>query len=365
MRRYFVLLALILALGVTGSQAKAAEVSSGDMITIEKQQKNPLIFSNFAKIKSDTKGDLTIFAGEIEVNNSVENSAYLFGAKASVKSPEIGNRLVIGAGDVTIASHIKGDLIMFGGNVSLESPSIIDGDVYVYGGNLYLRGQVAGNVKAGAGKIILEGFIAEKDVELISDQISSDDNSKIKGKLSYFADKELQFPESLVSNPSFNKIQKDVLNSNSSIIGGLMMLMLFGALVAWVQRKTITNLITQAQEKFSATLLTGLVATVVTPIIILILALTYVGIFSAFALGLLYILAWIFAYAYASIFAGSVLIKWITKSKQLRVDYLAAIVGAMIIGLLNFVPFVGPIVIFVICLVGLGIAYSSLKLMTK
>lgn len=361
MKKILALGVIVVSMMLTASHVQAADLSSGDMVTIEKTQRNPLIFSNNAKIKSDVKGDLTIGAGEIEVDNSVENSAYLFGGTVNLKSPEIGNRLVIMGGDIKISSHIKGDLIVFGGNVSLESPTVVDGDIFAYGGNLYLRGQAASSVKTGGGKIVMEGFLVQKDMTIYSDQIIANDSSSVKGALKYYAKKPINLPSTLSSNPDYNQLKSSGKSSSTSIAGAILMLMLLGFFLVWIQKNTLEKLVVHTSKKFGNVLLAGFLLSIAVPIAIILLLITYVGIMAALALAFLFITAWIFGYVYGMTLLGSVIIRMFKRSKELEVGVIAVIIGSIVISLLSYVPIAGGLIVYIIALTGLGMAYEEIK----
>ena len=363
MKKIFVLIILLMSIALILPIQKtfAADLSSGDTVSVEKVQKNPIILSNTAKIKSDSNGDLTVMSGDAQVDGSVEDSAYVFSGKANVKSPEIGNRLIVMSGEADVNSHIKGDLIIFGGNVTLESSNVVDGDVFVFGGNLFIKGQIGGSLNCGGGKVVLDGAIIQGNLNIHSDQISISDNSRVNGQAQYFAKSQNTFPAQVFkTDPKFNETKSSGFSSSSTIIGAVLMLMILSLLIVWVQKTKAEQEVILAYDKFGSKLLTGFLISFIVPLAILVLMISYIGIFVALAIGFLYITAWFFAYAYSAIFAGAVVVKWLTKSKILKVDWSSAVFGSIVIVLISYIPIVGVLVGFVLSLVGMGIVYSNL-----
>jgi cytoskeletal protein CcmA (bactofilin family) len=363
MKKYALIIAFLAAglIFIPSHKSLAAEVSGGETISVEKTQKNPIIFSNTARIKSDVKGDLTILAGDVQVDNSVETSAYILSGKANIKSPEIGNRLVILSGQVNVASHVKGDMIVFGGDVIVDSPSIVDGDVFVFGGNVFLKGQVGGAVKSGGGKLMLDGVVIQKDAKLWSDQISISENSRVKGNVEYWAKKENNLPANITASAiKFNEVKSSSAGMGSKAAGSILMLTFFSLLIVWIQRGSFALRLKNTYEKFSLRLLTGFILLFAVPLATLILLVSYVGILSALAFFSIYISAWFLSYAYSTIFLGSVLIKWLTKAKEFKADWVAAVIGSLAVVLISYIPVVGALAAFVLALTGMGMVFAQL-----
>ncbi|MFH1854831.1 MAG: hypothetical protein ABH810_00225 [bacterium] len=358
MKKLLVFLAII----ILPSFAFAADISTGELITVEKEQRNPIIFASDVKVKSDISGDLTSFSSTARIENKIDGSAYVFAGRANISSPEIANRLVVFGGEVDVSGNIKGDLIVFGGTVNIDSSSIVDGDIFAYGGNVYINGRTSGSLRAGGGKVMLEGAVIEKDAQIKSDQILISENSLVKGKLSYWSAKEGNFPEGVIKGAvEFNKIKKESFSRGYSVISSLVMAAFLALAVLFLFGKRLEGIVTLAYEKFGTTLLAGFLVAIVLPLALIILLISYVGITFALAILFVYIAAWFFAYAYGAILTGSAIIRWLSKSKTMKVDWSAAIIGVLALVLVGYIPIVGGIVSFLVMLTGMGMVYSQLK----
>jgi len=358
MRKLLVLLVII----IFPSFAFAADISTGELITVEKEQRNPIIFASDVKVKSGISGDLTSFSSTVNIDSKVDGSAYIFAGRANISSPEIANRLVVFGGQVDVSGNIKGDLIVFGGTVSIDSSAIIGGDIFAYGGNVYINGRTFGNLRAGGGKVMLEGAVIEKSAQIKSDQILISESSSINGKLSYWSAKKANFPEGVIKGAvEFNKVKSETFSSSYAVISSLVMAAFLALAVLFLFGKKLEGIVTSAYEKFGATLLAGFLIAIVLPLALMILLISYVGITFALAILFVYIAAWFFAYAYGALLTGSAMIRWLSKSKTMKVDWSAAIIGVLALVLIGYIPIVGGIVSFLVMLTGMGMVYSQLK----
>ncbi len=358
MKKLLVFLAVI----ILPSFAFAADISTGELVSVEKEQRNPIIFASDVKIKSDISGDLTSFSSTAQVDNKIDGSAYIFAGRANINSPEITNRLVVFAGEVNVSGNIKGDLIVFGGTVNIDSSSIVSGDIFAYGGNVYINGRTSGNLKVGGGKVMLEGAVIEGDAQIKSDQILISESSSVNGKLSYWSAKEGNFPEGVIKGATeFNKVKTKAFSSSYAVISSLAMAAFLVLAVLFLFGKKLERIVTLAYEKVGATLLAGFLIAVVLPLVLMILMISYVGITFALAILFVYIAAWFFAYAYGAILAGSAIVRWLSKSSSMKVDWSAAIIGVLALVLVGYIPVVGGIVSFLLMLAGMGMVYSQLK----
>jgi len=342
--------------------AYAAEISSGETISIENKQKNPIIFSTKANVKSDVDGDLTAFAQNIDLENKVGSSAYLFGQSVNVNGP-IGNRLIILSADAQIKSEVKGDLIILAGNITVENSAKIDGDVFAYGDNIDIRGQISGNLKTGGSKVVLDGAVIGKDVTIQSEQILLSDNSQVSGKLTYLSQKEMSLDSKLVKGGvDYKQIAKpQTTKTIYGVIGSIVMLIVLALMFMWLTRERLDNSLQDLSKKFTSTWLLGLVAAIVAPVLMMALIISYVGIYVFVAILLLYILAWLIGYAYSAIIVGHFLVKILTKNKSAKVDWSVIVFGSIAIVLVGLIPIVGGIARFFFQIAGFGMFVNQLK----
>ena len=354
-----ILIALFVVLVPT--LAFAAEISSGQTISLEKSQKNPIIFSTTANIKSDVEGDLTVFAQNINIDNPVSGSAYVFGQSANVNST-IGNRLVVACADAVINSQIKGDLIVVGSNITLGKSAKIDGDVIAYGNIVNISGQIDGKLSTGGSKVVLDGALVKGSATIQSDQISLSDNSQLSGSLKYKSSREMSLPDSRVlGGIEFEKTKQQKSNQAYSLIGSMVMLIIAGLILMWFVKDKLDDLVVHSTRNLGKVWLSGFLASLIAPLIMMFLIVSYVGIYAFVILLLLYILAWVIGYVYGAILLGHTLVRLISQSKTKKVEWASVVFGPMMIVLISLIPVIGGLIKFVLSVAGVGMFIEQLK----
>jgi hypothetical protein len=83
-----------------------------------------------------------------------------FGDNITISSDErIDGDLYVFGGDINVDGDVTGDLVVFGGTVSIAGE--IGGDLLVGAGTVELSGSVLGDIRAGAGQVTLRGDVGE------------------------------------------------------------------------------------------------------------------------------------------------------------------------------------------------------------
>ena len=100
----------------------------------------------------------------------------------------------------------------------------------------------------------------------------------------------------------------------------------------------------------------GLIILIVLPVVSIMLLVSLIGI----PLGILGIISFaalmIVASAFAAILAGSVVHKWLFKPADYKVAWQTILLGALVVTILGFIPFVGGLAKFLLILASLGAA---------
>jgi len=341
--------------------AYAAEINSGEKINIESKQKNPIIFSNTAEVKSMIEGDLTVFSQKIKVDESIENSAYLFAGQVEV-SKLIGNRLVIASAESKINSEVKGDLIAVGSKVLIDSSAKIHGDVIAYASEVVVKGQVNGNLRVGGSKIVLDGALINSNAIIQSEQIVISDTAQINQDLKYYSSREMSLPGDRVKGEiTFTQLKSSKSQVASSLIGSMVTLMILGLVLLWLFKEKMTGLITNSTKEFGSVLLAGFLTMLIAPLIMMALLISYVGLYVFILVLILYIAAWLIGYAMGAIFLGYLIVRLISRDKNVSLEWSAIVFGSIAFILIGLIPFFGGIMKFVLTLFGAGIFIRELK----
>jgi hypothetical protein len=276
-------------------------------------------------VNGSVKGDLMSAGGMVTVIGDVEADLNVAGGSLALSGKVGGDARIVG-GNLTISSPIGGDLLVAGGNVSLTEKASVGGDLIIAGGNVILEAPVAGKVRAMAGNLTINSKIG-KDVNVrISGNKKNEGNlifgpkAEVMGQVYYKGVKSAVVKEGAkVSDIEFTPVVK--VNTRAWLGMGvaikfLAILLTVLVLVRW-QKEKYQQLATGISEKFWENLGIGLVGVIATPIIGILLLVTFVGFYIGIILLLWYVLVLLMAYLLAVIVLGL----WLMKTLKVRADY--------------------------------------------
>lgn len=327
---------------------------------------NRYLFGGNLTVATSSPADLSAAGGSVVVSAPVRGDALLGGGTVSIQAPVRGDARLAG-GQVIVNAPVGGDLavlagslddragdarriLVAGGTIRLEAGS--RGSVTAYGNDVYLSGTFNGNVYVSALNTLT---LAPKTV--------------IHGTLRYQASEAARIPDSAVidggvtyTGASFLPTSQEAEAFALAGIGIFFLVRILGALIVAGLLAgffpTFTN--RAAREVLSAPFrhtllltLLGFAVLVAAPVLIILLALTFVGLGIAFILGALYALLVLLAFSYAGILSGAALARALMKRPY--VTWRDAVFGMLVIMLIGVIPFVGQIVFIVLTCLAAGV----------
>ena len=328
----------------------------------------PYVADSSESTTAVVEDDLYLYGNDINMNQAVDGNVYIFGK------------------NVTISGEIDGNLFICANNVSFSEQSYISSSVYIVAdkidfntstNSLYVVSNEL-NIPEGHGpfrdlyaitnKLTLFGSVGRNAYLSVNDFIISSDSSQgsIAGKLTYLSQNELEFPSGATSG-DINYI-KTSSSSNagttiSSIIINIVNSIFAASLVYLLYRffleKSLEKASSCLSHKFGKVFLSGLVALIAIPILSIILIAAQVGASAGLLLLMLYIfMIGISPYIFASILARRIYNN--KKFSKMPLEYLLAILIAVVISALKMIPFVGIVVTIFISILGFGIIIYNL-----
>jgi cytoskeletal protein CcmA (bactofilin family) len=291
----------------------------------------------------------------------------------------VSEDLTIVAGDIVVRGTVEGDLEAIGGNVVIASGAEITGDVDATGGNVRIDGTIGGNVtasggnvfvgqsatiggplEASAGSIVIAGAV-DGDARLGAGSITLAPSATFGGDVEYSVGDDGEFTNegatiagSLTENPDLEVggDRFDVPDFAGPVFGvyGFLVNLLVGALLLFVLPGTSRRVAESVSESPLRTGAIGLGALIGTPIVLLLVAITIVGIPLSLAGLATYALAVWIATIYGRYAVGELLLSYTDVENR----WAALAVGLVIVAILVRIPFVGGLFGFVVLLLGLG-----------
>lgn len=321
------------------------------------------------KIDATINGDLIIAAGDINVSGQISGDVMAAGGEVSITAT-LADDLRVAGGDISLCSKIEGDAVMAGGDIDICKDNIVRNKLWVAGGDVIIDGVVEQEVKIRAGNVRLAGTFL-KDLDIVANSIEVLSGSKIGGDLNYKSPNPANIQDGAVITGKANhtigeswwgKDGSDMSTRDLLKLGfGFFFVLILGTLLtAFVLSKLLPNAYSNSdtiiRTKLLPSIAVGLLVTLITPVVLMLLAMTAIGIPLAW-IGLLIYLLLLVTGSFASLlFIANSILRMLKPNQTPSLSWqllsiLAAIVLLLIIGV---IPLLGGVALFLVYLTGIG-----------
>ena len=338
---------------------------------------------------NETQEDVTATPYAIDSSENtttvVDDDLYLYGDDINMNQIVDGNVYIFGK-NVTINGEVDGDLFVCASNVSFGEHSYINSNAYIVADKIDFNTSATSlyaacnelNIPEGYGpfrdlyvmssKLSLQGAVGRNAYVYAPEFIISTDSvqGSITGKLTYVSENEVEFPSGAVggeithlttstSSNARTTIWSIVINIVNSIFAASLVYLLYRFFLESSLEKASSCL----SHKFGKVFLAGLIALIAIPILSIILIAAQIG----FSAGLLLLMLYVFMIGISPYIFASILARRIYNNKKfskMPLEYLLAILIAVVIGALKMIPFVGIVVTIFISILGFGIIIYNL-----
>ncbi len=361
---FFVTLALLLMPTLAYAAELRGPNDSNDSLTVTKTEKvkNLYIAASNVTVDASVSGDLVAAGGDVLINGDVEQSLLAAGGTINVRG-SVGQNSRVAGGTITINGPVHQDLVVAGGTVTVGSGAVVSGDLLISGGTVRIEGHIMGQVRASGGTVVLDSPVDGNVTVRQVDSLEIGKDAVIKGKLLYSSAKEATVASGaqLTGGIEYTKVAQRSgfdgrirgLFSAATLISILSTFLLALALLYWLNRLT-RPVVEHAYKKMPESIGIGLVTLIVVPVISLILLITLIGMKFAAALGLVYVISVLLGSTLASLLLGSIIMRLVNKSSELKLDWVVALVGAVSGAILMVIPLIGWVILSVLFLAAFG-----------
>lgn len=292
-------------------------------------------------------GDLLVAGGSVLISGTVTQDVRAVGGTIDI-SGTVNRNITVGAGDVTIGktATLGGSLVGGAGNILVAAP--VSGNIKVAAGNLTISNAVAGKVEAGVDQLRLTSEATVSDVVYWSETDASiDSTATVSGTITK---KTTSIPQRNHKDPS--RMNKGYL------VYWMLATLVFGLVFSYLFPQQIKSATTQLSVNPWKSLGIGILVLFATPLFVLLLMVTVIGIpVSVFTL-VSYALTLYLSKYIAMIFVGNWILTKYTKTTSLTKAF---VIGLLIFTILKLTPFTSFVVGLVALLFGLGAIVLSSK----
>ena len=344
--------------------AHAAELRGGEEVTVRNTETvtdNLYAAGGNAVMSGTVAGDLLTAGGNVLINGSVGQDIFAAGGNINLTG-QAGGDIRAAGGTIVLSGSAAGDFVAAGGQIHLVSGSTVNGDVVAAGGRIVVDGTVIGDLRLVGGEVIVNGAIGG-NVILEADQVRLGDSAVIAGDLRYKSPRaaDIHSAAQIGGTVDFERraASMDARRTLAAFFGFWMLarlLMLFAAVGALflISRKFVQGTTQEGVDSFFASLLHGFIFLIVVPVAGIILLVTVIGLPLGFLVLLVYAMALILSWIFASLVFGYWLERYLFKQPAAQVSGRTAVLGVMLFWVVGFIPIIGWIVRLVFFLAALG-----------
>jgi cytoskeletal protein CcmA (bactofilin family) len=333
------------------------------------------VYSAGATVRPDTNvdGDYVAAGGSVVIDQPVKGDVTIVGGSVSVRAP-VGDDVRTAGGDVTIESTIAGELFAAGGNIALGKGSRIANSATLYAGSVTVDGKIDGPLKVGAQRVTINGEV-NGDVRLYAEKIELGPTARIVGTLQYPISADLKKSEGAAVSGAITRAipdvtarewHKDMRSANPMWAGSVFtfVALLACAAVLLVVFPTFSDQASSAiQNSPGQAAALGFASLLLVPMLAGMLFITILGIPLGMAVLMLFPALLLLGYVVGVLYiarSGEIAVRKDTsRSFATSIGFFAlALVLMMLIARL---PFVGPLALIVITIIGTGACILELN----
>lgn len=336
-------------------------------------------------VASDQTVDGSVYlAGEtVTVDGTVKGDVYCAGNSVTISGTVDGD-VLCGAQNITVGGTVRGDVRVAGKTVILKG--VVGGNVSAFGMDVVAdsAAKIGRDIVVGASHVDISGSVSRdtvlmgsdvnlggifgRDVRVETSTIQAATTAKVAGKLTYTATRETTLPSGIATggvtyvapeargHESFGQSSVPLAGLATIAFLTVMSLVVLTLLVVLVLPRYVRRASDiSGSKEIALNFLVGLVAVVVVPVFMFMLAITGIGLYAAIVLGVAMLL---------TILVGTSLVAYRVGRFMLadrKNAVLCALAGSCVVGVIGIVPYIGWLAMLVSCLVGVGMIVTSLK----
>jgi hypothetical protein len=284
--------------------------------------------------------------GTVRIDQATDDDVFATGGMVAVDAP-VGS-LIAAGGQITVNAPVKGDVIAAGGQITINSD--VGGKVVAAGGSIILNGKVGTNAVLAGGTIDL-GTAASIGRDATVSGGSVTNAGSVAGKLSVKSN-------TFENRGTAGTLEVELQNQGPSgtllsVFGILFTIGLFilGLVLIRVAPERYHAVEAELAQSFVVKGVAGFIGLIAGFIVILLLAISLVGLPIAIGIGLLYLAAVLVS----TLFVSSVLGRRAALLLKYRAsDYVAFTIGFVILAILFRIPILGTGILVIAVSLGFG-----------
>lgn len=299
---------------------------------------------------------------DISTDSNIKGINFAAGNTLDIKgSSEYG---LIAGNEINFKGLVTRDLFLAGNTIKVSETANIARDVYIAGNNITVNADVAGNLFLAGNKVVINSKNITGSVKVLASTLEIADATEIKGTLLYNQDATYQASKAIINKvETYQREQRDEVSISSrkiaSLLIGIVTSFLFALMSYYILPGIFIQLDKAAEEsKMLNTMGTGFVYLLAGPVISLVSMATIIGLPLGIVLLLFYVITIYLSRLISAIYFGKLMAKRVFHIDNIHLEML---IGVLSIKIISMIPYIGPIYLFVMIILGLGLMYNMYK----
>lgn len=310
-------------------------------------------------------GDLVVAGGSVTAEGSVSEDALIAGGNVDLAS-SVGGDVRVAGGNVSLSGSVGDSVLAATGQMTIRGAGV-GGDVVWTGGNLSINAPVSGNIRAEGESLFINAPVSG-NIDFSGESLTLGKNAVVSGSIQYESPKKMEtqsgatvlgvvnYDEKKVSVEKKRFLMSAVSGSLVSFFMGLAGALVVGLLFQRFWEETAGRICQRRLFHFGL----GFLTLIASPIAVILLMITLIGIPLA-AAGIFFLIGLFWLASLASpVVLGSAVYKRIKKQENYTVSWLTILLGAGILFVLSLIPILGGLICFFVWVVVLGSLSSAL-----
>jgi hypothetical protein len=352
------LLIFILGFVSIGHAQQFRHGNSAVIASNEKVDSSAYLAGRNIDVAGEVNGDLYCAGQNISISGTVHGDVMCAGQTVTI-SGKVDGDARIAAQTISISSEIGNSLTVAGQDFTLNSTGKIGQDVTGGVENMNINGEVGRDLVLGATNATIHGRIG-RNIKSQVNKLDLSSGSEVGGDINYASNNQLTKAPSAAVAGSIHRTKPIEHKKRTAWFGiGFRIYWFFAALLVALALVLLLPSLFEASARltmasFGKTLLFGVAAFLFTPVVIVLLMVTVVGI----PLGIILLLVWLTALILSGPFFAYLLGKEIWRAQ--RNPIWTMLVGAVILLLIYNIPFIGPIFMLAALFIGMGMVVMQI-----
>lgn len=296
-------------------------------------------------VSGTVTGDVLCAGQSIHINGTVEGSVRLAGQ------------------NVTISGDINRNASVVSQSLTIDSNSSIGGDIGIAGQDVVINGSIGRDLALASGNATINNTVG-RNIQGNLNKLTLESDANVQGFIDVTSPNNIQRDSGAEVQGEITRHQPTETNDNTSWVGlgwlftlyVIIAMLLVALVLVLIMPNVFQRAANIALAGMGKTILVGIVATVVIPILIVGLMFTVIGI----PLAIVLLLAWILALILAGPFAAYLLGRLLLRDSA-RNAILVMLAGSVVLLILYLIPFLNLFVLLLALWYGIGMILQVLS----